>query len=126
MTITRVFLGTHDIQRVQIDDQNGLITFEYAGNSKARGAFCILLFLGDDGTVNFNRSVYVVVQRNSTTRLQIARGARTVLAVFDVEYNGLLQTSQPAVIIHNATGGMVFLCSFKQCIQALIDKLLAM
>ena len=110
--------GTHDIQYVAISDQIFFsLSVEYVDYSEARGAFCVLLPIRNNGTVNFRKLVYVIVDRNSSnSQLQIIppRG-QYFLSVFDLEKGGVLQDNMiihPATtMMYNASGGKLHSCA---------------
>lgn len=71
---------------------------EYVTNSNATGGFFIFLFISENDTavVDFNRSVYVCLERNTTIDgqvlpLQLPAGDYIVSA-YDIEANGRIDT----------------------------------
>ena len=70
----------------------------YLENSPAMGVVFVLLFTDDAGSVNFTKSLYLVLNRTESTNFlqnNITQGHYNILA-FDVEEDGRLWSS-PAV-----------------------------
>ena len=84
------------------DPNTVTLSASYVEDSPAMGIMFALLFVDDDGGVNFTNSVYLVLDReesNQFTQGNISQGDYTVLA-FDVEGNGRLELGQssPAAV----------------------------
>ena len=78
------------------------LSASYIENSPAMGVVFALLFTDDGGSVNFAKSVYLVLDRMESDQFMqgnISEGDYTVLA-FDVEGNGRLEVGQssPAAV----------------------------
>ena len=74
------------------------LSVSYLENSPAMGVVFVLLFTDDAGTVNFTKSLYLVldkVQSSAFIKHDISQGEYSVVA-FDVESNGR-PWSSPAV-----------------------------
>ena len=88
--------GTYDVQKFTVNN-NGPNTISfiagYALNSNARGVLIVMIFLDPNlGVMNYDLSVYVVVDRVISTPVlpNIRRGTYITLA-YDIEMDGLLQ-----------------------------------
>ena len=96
--------GTYDVQSIGVDSpapNTVTLSAAYIENSPAMGVVFALLFTDDAGSVNFTKSVYLVLDRESDQFMQgsISGGDYTILA-FDVEGNGRLEVGQsfPAAV----------------------------
>ena len=91
--------GTYDVQSIGVDSpapNTVTLSAAYIENSPAMGVVFALLFTDDTGSVNFTKSVYLVLNRiesEGLTQGNLSRGDYTVLA-FDVEGNGRLEVGQ--------------------------------
>ena len=108
-----VFIGTHDILNAtttETDDHAIVITTLYSEHSDARGALFDFVFIDDNGDVNFTRSVFLALDRNTslhhTLPFNLYPGQYRVF-VYDIESDGILSNGvgyhAPAV-----TGGYYF------------------
>jgi hypothetical protein len=65
---------------------------DYLDGSRARGVLCLVLYLTPEQTVDFTRSVYVIVKRNSFDALGFEiPNSKYVALWFDVEESGLVK-----------------------------------
>ena len=90
--------GSYDVQSIAVDSPapNAVtLNASYLENSPAMGVVFVLLFTDDAGSVNFTKSLYLVLDRvESSNFLQnnVTQGRYDVLA-FDVEEDGRLWSS---------------------------------
>ena len=89
-----MYVGTHDVDSITVSSTFGPNAVElsatYVDNSPALGALFMLLFNDADGTVDYTQSVYLVLDRNTSSGFlqdNVTEGYYTVLA-FDVEGDG--------------------------------------
>ena len=96
-----VYVGSYDVQSIAVDSPapNAVtLNASYLENSPAMGVVFVLLFTGDAGSVNFTKSLYLVLDRVESSGFiqhDITPGEYSVVA-FDVESNGR-PWSSPAV-----------------------------
>ena len=96
-----VYVGSYDVQSIAVDSPapNAVtLNASYLENSPAMGVVFVLLFTDDAGSVNFTKSLYLVldkVESSGFIQHDVTRGEYRVVA-FDVESNGRL-TNSPAV-----------------------------
>jgi hypothetical protein len=65
---------------------------DYLGGSRAKGALCLLIYLTPERTVDFTKSLYVIVKRNDSDGLDVEIPNSKYIALgYDVENNGLVQ-----------------------------------
>ena len=95
-------VGSYDVQSIAVDSPapNAVtLNASYLENSPAMGVAFVLLFTDDAGSVNFTKSLYLVLDNvaDSSSFIQnnVTQGRYDVLA-FDVEEDGRLWSS-PAV-----------------------------
>ena len=100
-----VSIGTHDILNVtttETDDDAIVITTLYSEHSDARGALFDFVFIDDNGDVDFTRSVFLALDRNTslhhTLPFNLYPGQYRVF-VYDIESDGTLSNGvgYPAV-----------------------------
>jgi hypothetical protein len=86
-------LGTHDVQNVTIANSSNLsLSVDYLDGSRARGILCLLIYITPEQTVDFTKSVSVVVKRNSFNGLVFELPNSKYIALgYDVESDGLVQ-----------------------------------
>ena len=88
-----VYVGSYDVQSIVVDSPApNAVTLDasYLKNSPAMGVVFVLLFTDDAGSVNFTKSLYLVldnVQSSGFIQHNVTRGEYSVVA-FDVESNG--------------------------------------
>ena len=106
-----VSIGTHDILNAtttETGDDEIVITTLYSEHSDARGALFDFVFIDDNGDVDFTRSVFLALDRNTslhyTLPFNLYPGQYRVF-VYDIESDGTLSNGvgYPAV-----TGGYFF------------------
>jgi hypothetical protein len=92
MIVTR-FSGTHDVQNMTIITSTSSLNLsvDYLDGSRARGVLCLALYLTPEQTVDFTKSVSIVVKRYNleTLNFQISNG-RYIFLGYDVESDGLV------------------------------------
>ena len=99
-----VSIGTHDILNATTTDDAIVITTLYSEHSDARGALFDIVFIDDNGDVNFTRSVLLALDRNTslhhTLPFNLYPGQYRVF-VYDIESDGTLSNGvgYPAVTI---------------------------
>ena len=84
--------GTHDIRDATVDNTSRLLTTEYFEYSKAKGALVIIICMDKDGSVNFSRSSYLSIDRNTSLNYTLLIEAPGLCDVFvnDIENDGRL------------------------------------
>ena len=88
-----VYVGSYDVQSIAVDSPapNAVtLNANYLENSPAVGVVFVLLFTDDVGSVNFTKSLYLVLDNVQSSRFiqhNVTRGEYSVVA-FDVESNG--------------------------------------
>ena len=108
-TCVCMHVGSYDVQSIAVGSPapNAVtLTASYLENSPAMGVVFVLLFADDGGSVNFTKSLYLVLDRaESSNFLQInfTQGYYDVVA-FDVEEDRRLWSS-PAVQETVTVGG---------------------
>ena len=96
-----VYVGSYDVQSIAVDSPapNAVtLNASYLENSPAVGVVFVLLFTDDAGSVNFTKSLYLVLnnmESNGFIQHNVTRGEYSVVA-FDVESNGRLWNSPAA------------------------------
>jgi hypothetical protein len=101
ITASLSLLGTHDIQNITIACASSLnLSVDYLDGSRARGVLCLALRLTPEQTVDFTKSVSVVIKRDilETLNFHIPNGGYIFLG-YDVESDGLVlrdETLYPA------------------------------
>ena len=96
------FTGTHDVMDATFDVTSHTIETEYFEYSTAMGALYIIIFVNEDRLIDFTRSLYLPLDRNSShnyTLPNISSGQYQVL-VYDIDSNVTLydSVSYPAYI----------------------------
>ena len=88
-----VYVGSYDVQSIAVDSSapnSVTLNASYLENSPAVGVVFVLLFTDDADSVNFTKSLYLVldnVQSSVFIQHSVTRGEYSVVA-FDVESNG--------------------------------------
>ena len=92
MFLYYILTGTHDIRDVTVDNTSHLLTTEYFEYSIATGALVIIIFINEDGSVNFSRSSYLSIDRNASLNYTLLIDAPGLCDVFvkDIEGDGRL------------------------------------
>ena len=94
-------VGSYDVQSIAVDSSapNAVtLNASYLENSLAMGVVFVLLFTDDAGSVNFTKSLYLVldnVESSGFIQHNVTRGEYSVVA-FDVESNGRVWNSSAA------------------------------
>lgn len=89
------FEGTHDIQNIIVNSSTNLsLSVDYAEGSMAQGVFIVLLFVSNSsGQIDFNRSVYTVLERDFDDSLPFPIPDNEYIVLgYDIEANSRLQT----------------------------------
>ena len=82
--------GTHDIRDVTVDN---MVRTEYFEHSIAMGALVIFTFINEDRSVNFSRSYYLSLDRNTSLNYTLPGGLTPGLYhvfTYDIESDGTL------------------------------------
>ena len=87
--------GTHDIQELQnktsaMDVGSINLLAVYSEHSCAAGALFILLFVNDNGTVDFTRSAYLALNRTTSLDYTPPYSGQYQVFVYDIEQDGTL------------------------------------
>ena len=69
--------------------ENHIVNIFYVENTKAKGAFCILIFIRN-GHVHFESFVFVFIRRNEELPISMLRSGMYNVVCYDVESNGRL------------------------------------
>ena len=86
--------GTHDIVAVSIEDSHAqTLHVQYLENTRARGSL-VLLMLNNSKEVDFSRSLYLALDRESSRDYTLSSplsSAWYIFSVYDIEENGIVQ-----------------------------------
>ena len=85
--INVLLTGTHDVMNATFDVTSHTITTEYFESSTAMGALYILIFINEDRSIDFNRSLYLPLDRSNSlnyTLPDVCPG-RYQMLVYDID-----------------------------------------
>ena len=90
-----IVTGTHDVMNATFDVTSHTITTEYFEYSTAMGALYIFIFINEDRSLDFKKSIYLPLDRSSShnyTLPDISPG-QYQMSVYDIDSGGKLHDS---------------------------------
>ena len=90
---TILCVGTHDVSTASIEDDAQTLHVQYLENTRARGSL-VLLMLTSSGKVDFSKSLYLALDRESSRDYTLSSplsSAWYIFSVYDIEENGTVQ-----------------------------------
>ena len=107
-------IGTHDVVTASIENGTQTIHIQYLENTHARGSL-VLLMLTSSGKVDFSKSHYLALDRESSRDYTLSSPLSSgwyIFSVYDIEENGTVQGhiaypafSQNHFVMENTQGG---------------------
>ena len=93
--INVLLTGTYDVMNATFDATSNTITTEYFEYSTAMGALYIFIFINEDRSIDFKKSIYLPLNRSSShnfTLPDISPG-QYLMFVYDIESDVTLHDS---------------------------------
>ena len=103
-------LGTHGIENVTAHENSTeidriIVTVNYFKNSQTRGAYLSFILIRDDGSIDFNKSAHLFLDRSSSRDYPVPTGllhhGQYLLCAYDIQNHGALMdgVGYPASIL---------------------------
>ena len=87
--INVLLTGTHDVMNTTFDVTSHTITTEYFEYSTAMGALYIIIFINEDRSIDFKKSIYLPLGRSSSHNYTLpdVPPGQYQMFVYDIESN---------------------------------------